>query len=216
MTKIKFCGLREARDAAHAADLGATYGGVILTRGIRQVSPAQAREIFAGAPSLKRVGVIGREAVARILFTAAEADLDILQLHANYTLDEHTQIRQEFEGEIWAVIGMDRRTGDPAQQWREVADVADAILLDTSEAGTSGGTGKPFNWRAAALTIGEIKAEVPVVLAGGLNPGNVAQAIDELRPAVVDVSSGVEASPGVKSRELMSAFARAVLSASIV
>lgn len=216
VTKFKFCGLREARDATHAAAIGATYGGVILTKSIRQVTPERAREIFADAPALKRVGVMGRDALTRILSTAADAGLDILQLHAGYTVDEHAQIRQEFEGEIWAVIGMDARTGEPVREWREISDIADALLLDTGYRGRAGGTGKTFNWRASAETIAEIRKEIPVVLAGGLTAGNVTQAIEELRPAVVDVSSGVEASPGVKSPEMMTAFARAVLSASIV
>ena len=216
MTKIKFCGLREPRDAAHATQLGAAYGGVIMTSSARQVSPDMARDIFGEAPSLKRVGVIGRETVPRILVMAAEAGLDILQLHGNYSVDEHAELRQEFDGQIWAVIGMDRITGAPVRPWKEVTDVADALLLDTSDGGSSGGTGKTFNWQASAPIVREMSREIPVILAGGLSPQNVAQAIAELRPSVVDVSSGVESSPGRKSHELMSAFAKAVLSASIV
>lgn len=216
MTRIKFCGLREASDASHAAAIGATYGGVILTRSVRQVSTARAREIFAGAPSLKRVGVLGRETVPRILKMASEASLDILQLHSSFSLDEHAELRQEFDGQIWAVVGMDRVTGIPVQPWKEVMDVADALVIDTSDAGSSGGTGKPFNWAAAAGIVREMTREVPVVLAGGLTPRNVAAAIEQVRPMVVDVSSGVESSPGLKAADLMSAFALAVLSASIV
>ena len=147
---------------------------------------------------------------------AAEAGLDILQLHGNYSVDEHAELRQEFDGQIWAVIGMDRITGAPVRPWKEVTDVADALLLDTSDGGSSGGTGKTFNWQASAPIVREMSREIPVILAGGLSPQNVAQAIAELRPSVVDVSSGVESSPGRKSPELMSAFAKAVLSASIV
>jgi phosphoribosylanthranilate isomerase len=216
VTKIKFCGLRHASDASQAAALGATYGGVILTTSIRQVSVDQAREIFAEAPSLNRVGVVGRETVPRLLAMAREASLDVLQLHGSYTLDEFRELRLEYEGQIWAVIGMEIATGMPVQPWREVTDVTDAVVLDTSEEGVSGGTGKTFDWRAAAELVNEIKKDVPVVLAGGLKPGNVGRAIEELRPAVVDVSSGVESSPGVKSPDLMKAFAQAVLSASIV
>lgn len=216
MTKIKFCGLRDPRDASHAAKLGATYGGVIMTSSIRQVSASQAREIFSDAPSLKRVGVMGRETIPRILAAAAAAGLDVLQLHGNYSLDEHAELRQEFDGQIWAVLGMDRNTGLPAQSWKEVTDVADALLLDTIESGTSGGTGTPFNWSGAAPLVREMSREISIVLAGGLSARNVEEAIKTLRPAVVDVSSGVESSPGAKSPDLMSAFAKAVRSASIV
>ena len=216
MTNIKFCGLRDPRDASRAEELGAAYGGVIMTSSIRQVSASQAREIFAEAPSLKRVGVVGRETVPRILILAAEADLDVIQLHGNYSLDEHAELRQEFDGQIWAVIGMDRITGAPVRPWKEVTDVADALLLDTSDGGSSGGTGKTFNWDCATSVVKEMSREISIVLAGGLYPENVAHAIQALHPAVVDVSSGVESSPGAKSPDLMSAFAKAVLSASIV
>ena len=216
MTKIKFCGLRDARDASHAAAVGATYGGVILTKSRRQVSTRRAREIFSDATSLKRVGVIGRETVPRILAIAAEATLDVLQLHATYSVDEYSQLRQEFDGQLWAVIGMNRTTGVPLHPWKEITDLADALLLDTSEGGVSGGGGKPFNWTGSAKAVRDMSREVPVVLAGGLTPGNVGEAVEKLRPAVVDVSSGVESAPGVKSPDLMSAFARAVRSASIV
>jgi phosphoribosylanthranilate isomerase len=94
--------------------------------------------------------------------------------------------------------------------------LCDSLLLDTSVKGHSGGTGTPFNWTAATPDIREIERELPVVLAGGLKPGNVAAAIEQIHPWAVDVSSGVEESPGVKSHELMSAFAKAVRSASIV
>ena len=214
--KIKFCGLRDPRDASYADSLGAVYGGVILTRSIRQVTPGQARAIFEAAPSLKRVGVVGHEPVPQLLVTAKHAELDVLQLHGVYRADEYAQLRQEFEGQIWTVIPLDAATGQPDVDWKQNVDYADAILLDTGIGGRSGGTGRTFNWAAAAPTISEIKRQTSIVLAGGLNPENVTRAIEQVSPAAVDVSSGVESSPGIKSHELMAAFARSVLSASIV
>ena len=216
MTKIKFCGLCRPEDAAFAEKLGADYGGVILTDSPRKVSTGDARRIFDAAPSLKRVGVVGREATGRILDSAREAELDVLQLHAHLGQDEIGRIRQEFEGSLWTVMAIDSETGKVSPDWPDLADLCDALLLDTSVKGHSGGTGMPFNWAAAAADIREIEREIPVVLAGGLKPGNVAAAIEQLRPWAVDVSSGVEEAPGVKSHELMSAFAKAVRSASIV
>ena len=81
MTKIKFCGLRRPADAAHAASLGATYGGVILTVGKRRVTARQARDVFDAAPSLTKVGVFSGEDLGTILRTATELGLDVLQLH---------------------------------------------------------------------------------------------------------------------------------------
>ena len=216
MTKIKFCGLQRSSDAAHAAEVGAFYGGVILTKSIRQVTPSDAREIFSAAPELKRVGVVGRESVSRIIRSAERAELDVLQLHRHLSADECEQLREEFDGEIWAVLGIDEETSELPESWKSIADSVDALLLDTSVGGKSGGTGRAFDWDSIASRAMEIGRDIPIVLAGGLNPDNVARAISTLHPAVVDVSSGVETAPGIKSPEMMTAFARAVASASIV
>lgn len=215
MTKIKFCGLRRPGDAVHAASLGAAYGGVILTESKRQVTLAEACAVFDAAPSLKRVGVVGYESVSRLLAMAKKADLHVLQLHGNFDPDDLTQLRQEFDGELWTVIPVET-SGAISVDWRDIADSADAILLDTNVGSRTGGTGRVFDWKAARPLVNEIALEIPVIVAGGLNPQNVALAIAELHPAVVDVSSGVESAPGVKSHELMTAFAQAVVSASIV
>jgi phosphoribosylanthranilate isomerase len=216
MTRIKFCGLCRPEDAAHAALVGAEFGGVILSESPRRVDASQAVEIFDAAPRLKRVGVVTREPIARLLKNAMTIRLDVIQLHGHLSHDEHAGLRDEFDGDIWSVIGVDLNSGVLLADWRKTADFADAILLDTSVAGRSGGTGKTFPWERSASLVKEISREIPVVLAGGLNPENVESAIRALHPAVVDVSSGVEISPGVKSPGRMSAFAQAVASASIV
>ncbi|HKY97705.1 MAG TPA: phosphoribosylanthranilate isomerase [Gemmatimonadaceae bacterium] len=216
MTRIKFCGLTRPEDAAHAESLGAEFGGVILSESPRRVDTSQAVEIFNAAPQLKRVGVVVREPIARLLKNAMTLRLDVIQLHGHLSHDEHASLRDEFDGDIWSVIGVDRDSGALSADWKNTADFADAILLDTSVAGRTGGTGAQFPWERAASLVKEISREIPVVLAGGLNPDNVEAAIGALHPAVVDVSSGVEISPGVKSPERMSAFAMAVASASIV
>ena len=203
-------------DAEHAATLGATYGGVILTESPRRVDSDRAREVFDSAPSLKRVGVVGNDAIARILHLADEIELNVLQLHGAFSSEDYSQLRQEFEGELWGVVGIDHTTQRIPETWKSVADSVDALLLDTSVRGRSGGTGKVFDWKALQEEVASISREIPIVLAGGLNPDNVALAIATLNPAVVDVSSGVESSPGVKSHDRMTAFARAVSSASIV
>jgi len=213
---MKFCGLMNPVDAAHAASLGATYGGVILTESKRRVEAAKARDVFDGAPSLKRVGVVGNEAISKILHLAEEIELDVLQLHGSFSNEDCAQIRQEFEGELWGVIGIDEKTSRVPETWKLIADSVDALLLDTSIHGKSGGTGQAFDWNGVRDQTTLISREIPIVLAGGLNPDNVANAIATLGPAVVDVSSGVETRPGEKSHEKMSAFARAVSSASIV
>ena len=203
-------------DAAYAASLEAAYCGVILTDSPRRVEAEQARDIFDAAPSLKRVGVVSNDSISRVLHLAEEIELDVLQLHGSFSREDCAQIRQEFEGDLWGVIGVDEKTSRIPETWKSVADSVDALLLDTSIRGKSGGTGRAFEWNAVRDQTSVISREIPIVLAGGLNPDNVASAIATLSPAVVDVSSGVETSPGVKSHEKMSAFARAVSSASIV
>jgi phosphoribosylanthranilate isomerase len=216
MTRIKFCGLRRSADAAHAAEVGAFYGGVIMTKSLRQVSPNDAREIFNAAPELKRVGVVGGESISKILRAAERAELDVLQLHRHFSSADCEQLREEFDGELWAVLGIDEQSGDLPESWKPVADAVDALLLDTSVRGKAGGTGRAFDWERVAPRAQEMSRDIPIVLAGGLNADNVARAISTLHPAVVDVSSGVESTPGIKSPEKMTAFARAVASASIV
>lgn len=216
MTKIKFCGMKRAEDARTAEELGANFVGVILTKSPRKVSVEEAIKVFESAPSLRRVGVIGRLEMEGIAKSARNMELDILQLHGAFSSDEFSRLRDDFDGEIWAVTPVDEQSGKLIDTWRSTADVADALLLDTSVRGKSGGTGAPFNWSRARPAVDKVSKEIPIVLAGGLNPENVGIAIDVLHPSVVDVSSGVESAPGVKDPELMRAFANAVRSASIV
>jgi len=218
MTKIKFCGLTRAVDAATAKRLGASHVGVIFAESQRRVTAEQAREILDSAEGLKRVGVFGpgRGAIPNVIRTSRQADLDVIQMHGNFAPDDIAHIRADFDGEIWAVIPVDSATGALPDAWEAIADVADAFLLDSRVGTSTGGTGKAFPWGASAESIQRAAALLPVILAGGLNPSNVAQAIKTLRPSIVDVSSGVESSPGIKDPALMQAFAEVVVSASIV
>lgn len=208
--------MKRPADARTAEELGANFIGVILTKSPRKVSAEEAIKIFEAAPSLRRVGVIGRSEMNGIAKTARNIELNILQLHGAFSGDEVSRLRDEFDGEIWAVAPIDEKSGALNDRWRSSADVADALLLDTSVKGKSGGTGAPFNWQQARPMIRKISREIPIVLGGGLNPENVAKAIGTLHPSVVDVSSGVETAPGIKDPDLMRAFANAVRSASIV
>ncbi len=218
MTKIKFCGLTIPGDAGTAKQLGASHVGVIFAESRRQVTVEQAREILDSAEDLKRVGVFGpaRGAIPSIIRTSREADLDVIQIHGSLAADDVGHIREGFDGEVWAVIPVDATTGALPDEWEHLADLADAFLLDTRVGTVTGGSGEPFPWHAAAASIQRASAMLPVILAGGLKPSNVAEAIKILRPSIVDVSSGVESSAGVKDPALMQAFAEAVVSASIV
>jgi phosphoribosylanthranilate isomerase len=114
-------------------------------------------------------------------------------------------LRNGFAGAIWTVVrvtGSRLEAVDP-----DVLAAVDGVVLDTSVGGRTGGTGVAFDWAAAADAVRSLADRTTVVLAGGLHPGNVADAVRLLAPRVVDVSSGVESSPGVKDHAMMRAFA---------
>ena len=216
MTRIKFCGITRPEDAARAQTLGATHVGAILCESPRRIQPEDARIMFDAAPSLRHVAVFRRSPIATVLHDARISGADVLQLHGHFSVDEITQLREAFDGEIWTVIPVEIRQAGISEDWDHLADLTDAALLDTSAQGHTGGTGIAFDWVASKDIVAQVALRTTVVLAGGLNAGNVGEAIRILSPDIVDVSSGVESAPGVKDPKLMQAFADAVRSASMV
>ena len=216
MTRVKFCGLTRPADAELASSLGAAYAGVILGESVRQVTPARATEIFAAAEGVRRVGVFRHRRAAELLDEARQIGLDVIQLHGRFRPDEVDLIREGFDGSLWAVLPFDSTNPELPEWWPAVIDRVDAALVDTSVGGNSGGTGRVFDWEKARPLVEAVRLHSDIVLAGGLTPSNVGDAIRTLTPAVVDVSSGVESSPGIKNPALMKAFAESVRSASIV
>ncbi len=209
MVELKFCGLTRAEDAAAAAELGASYAGAVFAGGPRRVDVPRAQRMFAGlegAP-VRRVGVFGAIAVEALLAIADDCELDVLQLHDGGSTDRILLLRKGFRGAIWAV----RRVTGGAVEVAEpgLLEGVDALVLDTAVEGRAGGTGVAFDWAAAAPAVRALQVARPVVLAGGLRPGNVAEAVRRLAPRAVDVSSGVESAPGIKDHGLMRAFADA-------
>jgi phosphoribosylanthranilate isomerase len=210
VTRIKFCGLTRTEDAEAAARLGADYAGVIFAGGPRELTPPRAADIWAAADdATKRVGVFGADFRSRIPLVAAAASFHVAQLHGDPTVEDIAAARAVFAGEVWAVVRVQGTELPP--QTAELFAAADAVLFDPRVAGQLGGTGKTLDWVTLGRAILHSRgADRRVVLAGGLTPENVALAIDAVRPAVVDVSSGVESAPGVKDHARMSAFAEAV------
>lgn len=215
MTTIKFCGLTRPSDAAFAAELGASHVGAIFAESRRKVSEESAGEIFAAAGGgVKHVGVFGDLEADEIARVSDRLNLDVVQLH-HPDEDITARLKAICRSEVWAVVGVDV-DDSTFPGWLSASRNADALLLDTSVSGRTGGTGKPFDWDAAAVLLRRHIIGVPIVLAGGLRPSNVGEAIRILNPDVVDVSSGTETSPGIKDHNLMRSFAEAVHSASIV
>jgi len=193
------------QDAALAAEIGATYIGVVFADGPRRLSPSQARKVLdAAGDKVKRVGVFGTNEPDEIDRASEEARLDVVQPHADPTTGDVSSIRRKFRGEIWAAI---RIAGTHIPHEAELLfEAADAIVLDARSEKRLGGTGKALPWNDLALDLARDRGSSAVVLAGGLKPDNVVSAIRTLAPDVVDVSSGVEISPGIKDPWLMREF----------
>ena len=205
LAKVKFCGMMRPQDAALAGEIGASYVGVVFANGPRRVTPVQARAILdAAGPGVKRVGVFGTNEPDEIARVSEEVRLDVVQLHADPTTADVRAIRKKFSGEVWSAI---RISGTHIPSDAEMLfETADAIVLDARSEQRLGGTGKALPWSDLAVDLARDRGSAAVVLAGGLRPYNVVSAIRTLAPDVVDVSSGVESSPGVKDPWLMREF----------
>jgi len=215
---VKICGVCRAEDARLAADAGATWLGVILAPGrTRTQTVDRAGAIFDAAP-LRRAGVFVDAPAQDVERTARDLSLDAVQLHGDESPEYVAALRDLVSCEVWkvvrvrdpgdlpSVIGAYAGSGDPrlarGPQRRERTGV-DAVLLDGWSPDAHGGVGVRFDWAAVARVI---PRDVRVIVAGGLTPDNVGAAVSLLRPAMVDVSSGVEEAPGRKSPGRVHAF----------
>ena len=205
--EVKFCGLTRAADARIAAMAGARYVGVVFAPGPRRLDPSAAAAVLDGAGgSLQRVGVFATVDPVEISGVVRAARLDIVQLHGDPSARDVSRVRERTGARVWAVLRI--RGAASADKVTELDGEADAIVFDALVAGRLGGTGKAFDWNAAAR--GPRPRRSRLVVAGGLTPENVAQALAALSPDIVDVSSGVEERPGIKDHERMRVFADAV------
>ncbi|HUQ83926.1 MAG TPA: phosphoribosylanthranilate isomerase [Gemmatimonadaceae bacterium] len=207
--EVKFCGLTQAADTEFAITLGASYVGVIFAESPRRVAPSAVSDIVDPARGrAKVVGVFGPSDVETIATTAADAALDVVQLHGDPSPGLVERVRPFFAGEVWAVL---RIAGAelPANA-TALMNVADAVVLDARVSGHLGGTGTAFDWEGVAKTLDRQRVRSRIVLAGGLNQDNVAHAVRVVAPDIVDVSSGVESAPGIKDHSRMRAFSDAV------
>jgi phosphoribosylanthranilate isomerase len=193
------------QDAALAAEIGASYVGVVFADGPRRVTPKQGRAILdAAGPGVWRVGVFGTNLPDEIARFSEEVRLDVVQLHADPTTDDLMAVRKKFGGDVWAAIRIAGAHISPESELLFTA--ADAVVLDARSERGLGGTGEALPWNDLAVDLARDRGSAAVVLAGGLKPDNVASAVRTLAPDVVDVSSGIEASPGVKDPWLMREF----------
>jgi phosphoribosylanthranilate isomerase len=209
MPAVKFCGLMRREDAEWAVAVGARYLGVIFAGGPRRVAPAVAEQVLSVAPpGVERVGVFGAASPDDIADTARVAALDIVQLHTMLDTAVIPAIRARTGCKVWGVVRVAGATLPPVAE--DVFSASDATVVDTDTPRGLGGTGTSFDWRGAVPAIARVRGGRMLVLAGGLTPQNVAEAVRVLSPDVVDVSSGIESSVGVKDHALMAAFVAAL------
>ena len=206
--EIKICGITRTEDAEGASRLGVDLlGFVFWPRSKRCVAPGTAETLAARAKALspvRTVGVFVDEEAAGVATVAAVCGLDFAQLHGSETPEYVCGLKQRLGMATRIIKALKAGAGE---DWSAYVDAGvDLLLLDSYDPVSVGGTGRAFD-------IACIPADLPrerLVLAGGLNPGNVAERVEAVRPRAVDVSSGVETGPGVKSLELMRAFVEAV------
>lgn len=197
---VKICGLTVAEEAVAAVEAGADAVGFVLAPSPRRVTPAQAKVIAARLPrGVLRVGVFVSPPLGEVEQAMAWLGLDLAQIHG------------AFPPEGWRRLGGSAIRGVRVGRDRAEASLTEGgprfLLLDTYRPGQEGGTGQAFDW-AQAGAYRELGR--PVLVAGGLTPANVGEALEAARPDGVDVSSGVEASPGRKDPALVAAFVAAV------
>lgn len=209
-TDIKICGLTRSIDAEYADAAGVEYLGVIFAGGPRERTAVQARDTLAGRRA-RKVGVFADQSEAVIATHVETVGLQVVQLHAGTDAERVERVRAATGAEVWAVV----RTADGTlpDGLDDLCEAADALLVDAHVPGQLGGTGVRVPWDRLGESLDALDYHPRIVLAGGLTPENVTEAIDLVAPNVVDVSSGVEASTGVKDHARIRAFVAAVRSA---
>ena len=200
-TRVKICGITRPEDGVTAARLGAdAIGLVFYPPSPRFVTVETAQQIIAALPPfITVVGLFMNADPVAVQTVIAHAPLHLLQFHGDESSDDCVQFGRPY------LKAVPMGAGAEVQDYEQRFASAAGLLLDSHGGRQMGGTGQGFDWT-------RIPAErcKPLILAGGLHPGNVAAAIRQVRPYAVDVSSGVETARGVKDAELMRAFLRGV------
>lgn len=206
--------MTRAEDVKAAGELGASYVGVIFAGGPRHRTLEQAQGILAKAPRMtRRVAVVSDQSPIEIAGLVNALRLDVVQVHADPSPRRIADIRSAVTAKLWAVI---RVAGDRLPDlFDEVAPLVDGIVLDAKAPTGLGGSGLQLPWRQLQADLDLRREGTRIILAGGLQPQNVSDAIAALAPDIVDVSSGVESAPGIKNHGRMRAFRDAVSAAGV-
>jgi len=206
MTRVKICGITREEDLSAAAQLGAdAIGLVFYAKSPRYVAASRAAELLCKLPPfVTSVGLFVNAPAEEVRAVLAEARVDLLQFHG----DEEPEYCASFGLPYLKAVRV--KPGVDLVQYAARHAGARGLLLDAFVEGIPGGTGLSFDW---SLIPGNLP--LPVVLSGGLDPDNVRQAVERVKPWAVDVSSGVEAAKGIKDAAKIAAFMQGVRDATV-
>jgi phosphoribosylanthranilate isomerase len=200
-TRVKICGITKAEDAVNAARLGAdAIGLVFYAPSPRFVDTHGARAITRALPPfVTAVGLFVNAMPEEVAAILSAVPLDLLQFHGNEPPEDCERFGRPY------IKAVPMRDGVDLHDWARRYGSAKALLVDSYKPGVPGGTGTSFDWARVPMDTGK-----PIILAGGLSPANVAEAVRRVRPYAVDASGGVERAKGVKDADKMDAFFREV------
>lgn len=199
--RVKICGLTRAEDAQAAHDLGAwALGFIFYPKSKRFIRADAAKNIIAALPASQPIGVFVNQ-TNEAISVAAQAGLKGIQLHGDETPDDLRRVRAAFSGTL--IKALRPKFEADLQTIADYKGLADFILLDAAVGNEYGGTGHTGDWSLAqkAAAFG-----IPVIVAGGLNPDNINAAYAQTNPYALDLSSGVEATPGIKDHTKLQAL----------
>lgn len=200
-TRVKICGITRLEHARFASGALADFLGFIFVEGTpRYIAPEKAAEIISWIEGPRAVGVFMNETAERINAVTADSGVHMVQLHGEESPEVCRQVLAPVIKAFRVKPGMSRDV--VIEMLRPYRDVAEYFLFDSWVEGVAGGTGHTFDWNI----IRDLSEDWPVMLAGGISAGNVRRAVNLVQPHAVDVSSGVELSPGIKDFDRIEAL----------
>ena len=205
-TKIKICGITNSKNALDAVDLGVdALGFVFFGESPRYIEPKKARKIINLLPLfVLRVGLFVNASKEEVLSAISDSSVNVLQFHG----DEDEQFCNQFNLPYIKAISF--QDGVNLLEYCKLFTSSSAILIDTYSENMRGGTGKTFNWDLLPKEL-----PLPLIVAGGLDSGNVSSLINSINPYGVDVSGGVESDKGIKDYTMMKNFVLGVHNATV-
>ena len=205
-TKIKICGITNSKNALDAVDLGVdALGFVFFSESPRYIEPKKARKIINLLPSfVLRVGLFVNASKEEVLSAISDSSVNVLQFHG----DEDEQFCNQFN--LPYIKATSFQDGVNLLEYCKLFTSSSAILIDTYSENMRGGTGKTFNWDLLPKEL-----PLPLIVAGGLDSGNVSSLSNSINPYGVDVSGGVESDKGVKDYTMMKNFVLGVHNATV-